>query len=92
MNQRPQCPKCESNRTYKNGSNTLCDGIIVQRYFCQDCRKTFQQRRGVKRIAQCPFCLSIETNQNGGSVLSDGTPILYWICQICQKTFHQIKC
>ncbi|WP_425525986.1 transposase [Halotia branconii] len=39
---RPLCPRCQGLQVYKNGSNILVDGSIVQRWFCQQCRKTFQ--------------------------------------------------
>ncbi|WP_442939718.1 IS1/IS1595 family N-terminal zinc-binding domain-containing protein [Nostoc sp.] len=38
---RPQCPRCYSLRVYKNGGYTLPNGTFVQRWFCQNCRKSF---------------------------------------------------
>lgn len=42
MSERPHCPICNGQKVYKNGSNTR-DGKAVQRWFCQDCRKTFSE-------------------------------------------------
>ncbi len=42
MTNRPKCPRCNGLQVYKNGSNSLKDGSTIQRWFCQNCRKTFQ--------------------------------------------------
>jgi transposase-like protein len=38
---RPPCPKCESILVFKHGSYTEVNGDVVQRWFCQTCRKGF---------------------------------------------------
>lgn len=42
MTSRPRCPRCMGYQVYKNGSNKLSSGSLVQRWYCQTCRKTFQ--------------------------------------------------
>ena len=39
-----RCPHCHSEYTVKNGTATLKDGSIQQRYLCRDCRKRFNAR------------------------------------------------
>lgn len=39
-----KCPHCHSEHTVKNGTATLQDGSIQQRYLCRDCRKRFNDR------------------------------------------------
>lgn len=39
---RPPCPKCNRTRLiFKNGTYKLSDNTVVQRWFCQRCRKSF---------------------------------------------------
>lgn len=38
---RPQCPKCNSERIIKNGSNKE-----VQKFLCKDCKRTFSLLTG----------------------------------------------
>ncbi|WP_179068509.1 hypothetical protein [Nostoc sp. C052] len=42
-----QCPRCQWH-TYRNGCNQCKDGII-QRWYCQDCDRSFQGYRS------CPW-------------------------------------
>ena len=39
-----KCPHCHSEHTVNNGTATLKDGSIQQRYLCRDCRKRFNNR------------------------------------------------
>lgn len=39
---RPPCPRCHHETLiFKNGSYKLSDNTVVQRWFCQECRKGF---------------------------------------------------
>lgn len=39
---RPPCPRCnQTTLIFKNGSYKLSDQTVVQRWFCQRCRKGF---------------------------------------------------
>lgn len=39
---RPPCPRChQETLIFKNGSYKLSDDRVVQRWFCQKCRKGF---------------------------------------------------
>lgn len=39
---RPPCPRCHQTKLiFKNGSYKLSDNTLVQRWFCQRCRKSF---------------------------------------------------
>ena len=39
-----RCPHCQSEQTVKNGTVTLQDQSLQQRYLCQGCRKRFNER------------------------------------------------
>lgn len=43
---RPQCPKCWGMLVFKHGSYTKVNGDVVQRWFCQTCRKGFNPTVG----------------------------------------------
>lgn len=38
----PQCPKCGSDQTAKNGSIKSKNGSRIPRFYCRDCGKTFK--------------------------------------------------
>ncbi|YAG06851.1 hypothetical protein NSTC731_03153 [Nostoc sp. DSM 114167] len=39
---RPPCPICDQQvLIFKNGSYELADHTVIQRWFCQKCRKSF---------------------------------------------------
>lgn len=38
----PQCPKCGSGQTVKNGSIKSKNGSRIPRFYCRDCEKTFK--------------------------------------------------
>jgi transposase-like protein/GNAT superfamily N-acetyltransferase len=40
------CPHCQSRQVVKNGRETLSDGVLLQRYRCNDCGKRFNERTG----------------------------------------------
>ncbi|MGB3613956.1 MAG: IS1 family transposase, partial [Elainellaceae cyanobacterium] len=39
-----RCPHCQSEETVKNGTATLKDGSVQQRYLCRRCNKRFNER------------------------------------------------
>lgn len=49
---RPQCPKCWGMLVFKHGSYTKRNGDVVQRWFCQECRKGFNS--AVQEIPAAP--------------------------------------
>jgi integrase len=44
----PSCPKCGSERLYKNGTRTTAEGVILQRYLCRDCNHRFSDANPYK--------------------------------------------
>jgi transposase-like protein len=40
------CPHCQSQQLVKNGRESISDGVLLQRYRCNDCGKRFNERTG----------------------------------------------
>lgn len=40
------CPHCQSQQIVKNGRESISDGVLLQRYRCNDCGKRFNERTG----------------------------------------------
>lgn len=40
------CPHCQSQQIVKNGRDSISDGVLLQRYRCNDCGKRFNERTG----------------------------------------------
>ena len=43
--QPPQCPRCKSQKLYKDGLRYLKDGTTAQRWLCRDCGYRFSERK-----------------------------------------------
>lgn len=40
------CPHCQRQQIVKNGRESISDGVLLQRYRCNDCGKRFNERTG----------------------------------------------
>ncbi|YAG03822.1 hypothetical protein NSTC731_00013 [Nostoc sp. DSM 114167] len=61
---RPPCPRCDQTTLiFKNGSYKLASGAIVQRWFCQRCRKAFSP--AVQEIAESTSETSVAHPMHG---------------------------
>ncbi|YAF95168.1 MAG: hypothetical protein AB3A66_21730 [Nodularia sp. CChRGM 3473] len=48
---RIQCPRCYEWHTHRNGWNPRASGEKVQKWYCQECDRSFQEREWLRPVA-----------------------------------------